>query len=53
VTKRIMAASGIQEHNEARRRQMRTDRMAYMQSDYMKVCFYFKMDIHDTALKIK
>jgi hypothetical protein len=48
-----MAASGIQEHNEARRRQMRTDRMAYMQSDYMKVCFYFKMDIHDTALKIK
>lgn len=31
-----MAASGIAEHNEARRRQQRADRMAYIQTDYMK-----------------
>lgn len=32
-----MAASGIAEHNEARRRQQRADRMAYIQTDYIKV----------------
>lgn len=44
-----MAASGIAEHNEARRRQMRAERQAYIQSDYLKQVLADNENMHKTS----